>query len=512
MEPVDTPRECRVLLPAFALQDGRAIVRVMRDAGIATHLCTVRDLAQEIRVGVGAIVLSEEAMTETVLLQLAKLIEEQPIWSDIPLVILTTQKRDSSANWRLIRNAPSIRNATFLERPMRIATLLQAVRVALRGRKKQYRLRDQMLEREQLLALSERSEQRLSAVLNNTRMAVFFADDRQHCTFMNAAAENLSGYSLAEMQGRTLHDTLHHTYPDGRPYPQLDCPIDHAFPEHNQTEGEEVFIHKDGHFFPVAFTASPIRQKNAAVGTVIEVRDITQQKADLERLHMLMNELNHRVKNTLATVQSIFLQTMEGEGISDCAKDRVMSRVMALSRSQDLLTEKSWVSAPLRDVAYRALAPFGASDDGPGKLSISGAEFELQPKTALAIAMGLHELATNAVKYGALSVEGGSVDLSWKLIPGDILQLKWVERGGPPVKEPRRSGFGRRLIERGLAHELGGEARIGFHHDGVVCEIDVPTATALVATRKRISDDQSDFAERPKHPAGGRRDDGGHAA
>ena len=502
MEPDQHFREKIVLLLALAPPNGRAIMRAMGEAGIAAQLCSLRNLSNEIRAGFGAIVLAEEAMSEQLVSKLAALIKVQPIWSDIPLVILTRPKRDVSTNWGLIRNAPSIHNATFLERPMRIATLLQAVKVTLRGREKQYQLRDQMRERDQLLALSERNEQRLSAVLNNTRMAVFFTDDQQNCTFMNSAASDLTGYSLAETQGRSLHDILHHTRPDGRPYPQQDCPIDCAFPDDNQAEGEEVFVHKHGHFYPIAFTASPIRQENVAVGTVIEVQDITQRKAQFARLHMMMNELNHRVKNTLATVQSIFLQTMQGEGIPDHAKERVMSRVMALSRSQDLLTEKSWVSAPLREVAVRALEPFGASDGAPGRFHITGDMFELQARPALAIAMGLHELATNAVKYGALSVESGRVDLSWKLIAAEILQLKWIERGGPAVEEPARSGFGRRLIERGLAHELGGEARISFHPVGVICEIDIPIVTALVGKTQRKSDGETESAERPQHPAG----------
>jgi PAS domain S-box-containing protein len=217
MELDDPLRDSLVLLLTTAPQDGHAIMRAMADAGIATQLCTAADLSREVRAGVGAIVLLEEAMSKTIVRELATVIEEQVIWSDIPLIILTTPKRDASAHWRLIQNAPSIRNATFLERPMRIATLLQAVKVALRGREKQYRLRDQMREREQLLAHSEQNERRLSAVLNNTRMAVFFMDERQHCTYMNAAAENLTGYSLVETQGRSLHDMVHHTYPDGSP-------------------------------------------------------------------------------------------------------------------------------------------------------------------------------------------------------------------------------------------------------------------------------------------------------
>jgi len=357
----------------------------------------------------------------------------------------------------------------------------------LRGRRKQYALRDQMRDREQLLALAELNERRLSDVLNNTRMSVFFLDERQDCIYMNAAAEALTGYRLAELQGRPLHDMVHHSHPDGSPYLQEDCPIDRAFPEDSQTRGEEIFVHKDGHFFPVAFAASPIRESNVSVGTVLEVRDISEKRAVNARLQMMMSELNHRVKNTLATVQSIFLQSLNGEALSEEAKDRIMARVMALSRSHDLLTENSWVSASLREVVRRALEPFGATMGTSGRFSISGEDFDLHPKPALAIAMGLHELATNAVKYGALSVEEGTVALSWAQIPGAVLRVTWVERGGPPVVLSPGSGFGRRLIERGLAHELGGEARFDFQREGVVCMIDVPMATALVPSETRVA-------------------------
>lgn len=492
--PDDPLRERLVLLLALAPPDGRAIMAAMEDAGIETKLCTIRDLAEEVRAGVGIIVLAEEIFSKLTARKLTVLIKEEPIWSDIPMLILTTPKRDVSENWRLIRNTPSIHNATFLERPMRIATLVQAIKVALRGRVKQYRLRDQLLEREQLLEHSKLNEQSLSAVLNNTRMSVFFIDDSQRCTFINAAAEKLTGYSLIEMQGGSLHETIHHTYPDGRPYPLEEFPIDRAFPEDTRTEGEEVFIHKDGHFYPVAFTASPIRMGDAIVGTVIEARDITQKKAERERLQMMVDELNHRVKNTLVTVQSIVVQTLQGETISDHARDSVLSRLMALSRSHDLLTEKSWVSVPLREIVYRALEPFGATTDASGKFSITGDAFQFLPKPALAITMALHELATNAAKYGALSVEGGFVDLSWNLVAGDILELKWIERGGPVVEEPTRGGFGRRLIERGLAHEFGGEASIRFHHDGVICEINIPAVTVLAAKMRNNSNGQMNHA------------------
>ena len=103
-------------------------------------------------------------------------------------------------------------------------------------------------------------------------------DDQQHCVYMNASAELLTGYRLAEVQGQALHNFVHHTHPDGRLYPLADCPIDRAAPQNLQEQGEEVFVHKDGHFYPVAFTASPIRRDGEVLGTVIEVRELTREK------------------------------------------------------------------------------------------------------------------------------------------------------------------------------------------------------------------------------------------
>ncbi|MEZ0495351.1 PAS domain S-box protein [Sphingomonas sp. IW22] len=124
------------------------------------------------------------------------------------------------------------------------------------------------------------AERRLNAIVNNTTMAIFLMDEHQHCIFMNQAAEELTGYKLEETLGRPLHDVVHHQRPDGSHYPLEECPIDQAFPERDRMQGEEVFVHKDGHFYPVAFTASPIPDDDGnPVGTIIEVRDMTEEKA-----------------------------------------------------------------------------------------------------------------------------------------------------------------------------------------------------------------------------------------
>ncbi|UIY45637.1 sensor histidine kinase [Methylobacterium radiotolerans] len=324
------------------------------------------------------------------------------------------------------------------------------------------------------------SERRLNAVLNNASVSIFLMDDRQHCIYMNRAAEQLTGWTLDEVLARDcpLHDIVHHTYPDGRPFPLEECAIDRAFPENNQERGEEVFVHRDGHFYPVGFTASPIRDDAAnIIGTIIEVQDISEEKAAAERQRLLINELNHRVKNTLATVQSIAAQTFRGQ--TDQATRAVFdARMAALSNAHNVLVEDNWESANLRHVVERALAPHILAEVDVNRFQLNGPDARLHPKVAVTLAMALHELMTNAAKYGALSVPEGRVAVTWALAELENgrrqLDLTWREQDGPPVTPPTRKGFGSRLIERQLPMEFDGRAEIQYAPAGVVCELQIP--------------------------------------
>jgi PAS domain S-box-containing protein len=309
------------------------------------------------------------------------------------------------------------------------------------------------------------SRTRLEAVLNNATVAIFLMDERQQCIYMNKAAERLTGFSLVEVLAldKPLHDIVHHHYPDGRPFPLSECAIDRAFPEHSQMQGEEIFVHKDGHFYPVAFTASPIRDEASnTIGTIIEVRDIREEKLAEERHRLLINELNHRVKNTLATIQSIAWLTFKG------MDSKIMSlftgRLSALSKAHNLLTENSWAGASLRGIASVALQPFD-----PERIQLRGPETSIDPKLSVSLSMVLHELGTNAVKYGALQNEQGYVSLYWDVGADQMLQLTWREHGGPAVTAPEREGFGTRLIRRQLALEFGGTAELSFLPNGLQC-------------------------------------------
>jgi two-component sensor histidine kinase/PAS domain-containing protein len=194
-------------------------------------------------------------------------------------------------------------------------------------------------------------------------------------------------------------------------------------------------------------------------------RDLTERRQAEESQQLLANELNHRVKNTLATVQSIIVQTLRGADDFEAARTAVNARIISLAGAHDLLTDRSWAGADLGDLVKRALVPFA----GP-RVVVEGPSVDLSPKQVTALSLALHELATNAAKYGALSRPEGRVELRWATKAGHV-QLSWRESGGPPVVAPSRRGFGSRLLEQGLLHDLDGESRLEFAPDGVRCEI-----------------------------------------
>lgn len=197
-------------------------------------------------------------------------------------------------------------------------------------------------------------------------------------------------------------------------------------------------------------------------------RDLTEMKAAEAMQRLMVNELNHRVKNSLAIVQSIASQTLRGATDLQAAREALESRIGSLARAHDLLTDRSWSGADLAAVVARALEPFEAS-----RLEVSGPTVDVPPRHALALSMALHELATNAAKYGALSNAAGRVQVRWTVDGTGMLRLEWLESGGPPVLPPQRRGFGSRLLKDGLMRELAGETRLDYAPTGLRCEIEV---------------------------------------
>jgi PAS domain S-box-containing protein len=206
-------------------------------------------------------------------------------------------------------------------------------------------------------------------------------------------------------------------------------------------------------------------------GMGVRFRDITARKRGEELRQLLLNELNHRVKNTLAIVQGIASQTFRNTQVPAAVRNSFEARLMALAAVHDVLTHENWDSAQLRDVVTAVLTPYGGDD--VSRFRIRGPNLRMQPRGAVAFALALHELCTNAVKYGALSQPSGRIDIGWST-DEDTFRFDWRERGGPPVTPNPEKGFGTRLIERALAAELGGEATIDFASAGIACRIVAP--------------------------------------
>jgi PAS domain S-box-containing protein len=200
--------------------------------------------------------------------------------------------------------------------------------------------------------------------------------------------------------------------------------------------------------------------------------DISERKRAEERQTLLTNELNHRVKNTLAVIQSIATQTLRVTPDPGAFKTAFTARLMALSGAHNLLTRQAWQGADLRDVAVTALAAF-RGEAGMQRVVILGPAVMLEPEAAVTLSMALHELATNAMKYGALSVPGGRVQLAWSVREPAVLDLEWREADGPKVTPPQRQGFGRRVLAAS-AQQLGGEIALEFPPEGVVCRMVLP--------------------------------------
>ena len=189
---------------------------------------------------------------------------------------------------------------------------------------------------------------------------------------------------------------------------------------------------------------------------------------------LLVDELNHRVKNTLATVQAMAEQTLQKARDPAHFVDSFRGRLQALSRAHNLLTQRTWRSVDLEALIREQLLVDAAQGE---RITCSGPQLQLQPRVAVHLGLALHELGTNARKYGALKVPEGRLGVTWRVTGqggGRVLELNWVESGGPLVSPPAVQGFGTLLIERGLKHSLGGEARMNFAPTGVMCDMRLP--------------------------------------
>jgi PAS domain S-box-containing protein len=329
-------------------------------------------------------------------------------------------------------------------------------------------------------ALRERVR-RFRDLLDALPTAVYTTDAAGHITYYNEAAVALWGYrpriGTSEWCG-----SWKLFWPDGTPLPHEQCPMALALKEDRPVRGMEAAAERpDGTRVPFIPYPTPLHDESGRlVGAVNMLVDITERKRAEEKQALLVRELHHRVKNTLATVQAIMGSTARSAETVEEFKDAMIGRIGSLAKTHLLLGEEG-ATAAFADILRSELDPF---DDGSKKrIRLSGPCVEVSSRLAVALGMVIHELTTNAAKYGALSVYGGKVAVRWSVTleaTRRTLKFSWVESGGPPVAPPARQGFGSRLLEFVLPGQIQARSRIDYAPKGVrvQCKLPLPAAAA----------------------------------
>ena len=323
-------------------------------------------------------------------------------------------------------------------------------------------------------ALRER-ERRFRELLEALPAAVYTTDAEGRITYFNEAAAELWGQR--PVLGVTRWCGSWKLFlPDGSPLPPGMCPMAIALKEDRPLRGLEAVAERpDGTRVPALTYPTPLHDESGRlVGAVNMLVDITERKRAEEQQALLVRELHHRVKNTLATVQAIMGSTARSADTIEEFKTALIGRIGALAKTHRLLTDEVG-AVTFGDLLHNELDAF---DDGSdGRITLSGPEVYLSANLAVSLGMVVHELTTNAAKYGSLSVYGGKVDVTWSLTTEATrrkLDFRWVESGGPPVAPPARQGFGSRLLEFVLPGQIQAKASAEYHPDGVHIQCLVP--------------------------------------
>ncbi len=312
------------------------------------------------------------------------------------------------------------------------------------------------------------SEERFRLMAEEAPVMIWTSDPAGRCLHLNAMLRDFWGVGedCADFDWRA---SMH---PDD--IDTITAAMTAATHDRRPVEIEGRYRNNDGEYRTLRTRARPRFAPNGAVIGLIGVNvDISERKRAEAQRELLLAELNHRVKNTLAVVQGIAHQTFRNGGASPEARAAFEGRLLALSTAHSLLTRSNWENARLEQIAEDAFAAQGVD---PGRVRILGPPVQLPAKQSLALSLALHELCTNALKYGSLSVDAGTVDLAWRIDSAmpRRLAISWREASGPPVAPPSRRGFGSRLIDQVIASDLDGTVAMEFHPGGLACTITAP--------------------------------------
>ena len=326
-------------------------------------------------------------------------------------------------------------------------------------------------ENQALREANARAQQVLRSALD---YAIITMDSEGNITGWNPGAEAIIGYAEAEMLGRSGETVF---TAEDRSSGRFTLEMCRAL-EHGRAANERWHVRRDGTRFWASGLMMPLLDANGQSNGFLNIlRDRSETQVQAERRELLMAEMNHRVKNTFAMVQAVAAQTgRHASGVEEF-QAAFASRLAALAQSHDLLITGNWEEAPLRKLVEGALRTYCGQ---AGRVTVEGPSVMLAASLVVTLTLAFHELATNAAKYGALSVPAGSVAVTWRVTRAAKgcrqVELLWQERGGPPVRPPHRQGFGTYLLERGMT-QFGGVLRLDFQPDGLECRIAFPIGT-----------------------------------
>jgi PAS domain S-box-containing protein len=323
-------------------------------------------------------------------------------------------------------------------------------------------------EADQALRESRTQFQWLASIVESSNDAIVSQDIDGIITSWNKGAERIFGYLAEEVIGKSMTGLI---------------PPEHLHEEKlilsriRHGDGvdnfETIGRRKDGNLIDISLTVSPVRNANGkVVGASRIARDITERKRSEAQIAVLAREAEHRAKNLLANFRAI-VHLSQADTL-DGLKQAIKGRIEALANVQSLFAQSRWTGAELGHLIRQELSPY--SRDGEKRMHIHGPKVMLEPDVAQTIAVALHELATNAAKYGALSVAAGHIRVEWHRAADGRLVLRWTEAGGPPVNPPTRKGFGTRVIETMVRSHDGADAQMDWRAEGLACEIALPVS------------------------------------
>jgi PAS domain S-box-containing protein len=315
--------------------------------------------------------------------------------------------------------------------------------------------------------LSLNATQRIASIVESSDDAIVSKDLNGVIISWNRAAERIFGYMAEEVVGKPITILIPPDRLDEEP-----AILERIRRGERVEHYETVRMRKHGSRVDISLTVSPVKNtEGKIIGASKIARDITERKHSEAQIRILAREAEHRAKNVLATVQATVhlshADTPEG------LKHTIEGRIQALANVHRLFVETRWTGAELHSLVKEELAAY--CRDGEGRVRIDGPYLMMRTDIAQTVAVALHELATNAAKYGALSVAEGHVQIEWSCASDGRLVLRWTEAGGPPVKPPTRQGFGTRVMDGMIRGQLKGAMRFDWRAEGLACEIALPT-------------------------------------